>query len=932
MLVSTTLLAVLAFNLFFYGAYLSFPLMTEDGASNYSSLVDVAGFGPLLTRIPISFLEGLGQANLLVTATYDPFSWLMFLDGDKADLFRLSIALRATACWLTSYLFIKSLLRGRTTVAIVGAFVSLALNFTLTNPYGMPTYGGVFNGTHAAMFPLLLWLHLLVSRQQAWLGWRDALLFVSLAIFFLVYPLGSLIGVAVLFAFATVLLVFSKSSARVSVWRALLKLSIAVAILLLAPGWGFYETWSAIANISARKVFADELFSYGTSLDLPFLWNRRGPWLIRLVILGGLAVLLFNRRWPRYLRVAVGTLALVIGVSQPLGLARALGIGSSLLERLPRAFYLEFYLPIFYAIATAFVIVYWSKVIRPSPRYLWRWLLGLAFFSIFAYAMMGPFGLLAGIFIAIVGTIVTVRTTGQWTAISAWVVFSLLAFVTLRFVAMPLIVLWTFLLTRKSGMWGAHELTIPMAVLSPRWISAGRLCLTGSIVIGAPLLWILAPNQVSALFGETLHCRKLSLWCEDPAGVTMNAASHPLVEFLQVRLSPKGRFLGRADFLLVPAPRLEQLPLTIGETSEEEFNKLLEWYRRSYETNQFKFKRAYGYTSPPESFQYDFPTGPVVAKLRWHMEYLASAGEPFNGVLSDDVLTEIAEWKRPNLDDAKLQPIKFRSAWATEQEVALMIQERTRNFFSLGNGLLLRSLPLQRVPVATSYEQGLDYLYYLFWTRYVNLGATALHSINFTILETLNPKQLALIGVRYVVVRDVPLMPKPSLERVFSAAGYSIYEIPNANTAGFSPTRILSSDSETLLEELKLMRSPGFDPQREAVVSMGTRRALGSEVRLAPMNDSQIVIEHQSIQFTARSQGGRSLAILPFKYSHCWKPTWRSSEGTIIRANLALIGVVFDNSVDVTLTWDAGYGPASGCLKKDAALISDAVTAARTIR
>jgi hypothetical protein len=245
---------------------------------------------------------------------------------------------------------------------------------------------------------------------------------------------------------------------------------------------------------------------------------------------------------------------------------------------------------------------------------------------------------------------------------------------------------------------------------------------------------------------------------------------------------------------------------------------------------------------------------------------------------------------------------------------------------------MLRSLPLQRVPVSTSYDQGLDYLYYLFWTRYVNLGATARRTINMTILETLNSTQLALIGVRYVVARDVPLTPEPPLRRVFATAGYSIYEIPDANTAGYGPTTILSPDSRGLLEELKLMRSPEFDPQRQAVVSIGTRQAFGSEVRLAPIKDSRITIERQSIYLTARSQGGRSLAVLPFKYSHCWTPTWRGSEGTIIRVNLVLIGVIFDDSTDLTLKWDAGYGPASACLRKDAALVPEAIAAALAIR
>lgn len=924
--ISAILLAVLVFNLYWYGAYLSFPLMTEDGASNYSSLVDVASLGPLLTSIPISFLEGLGQPNLFVTATYDPFSWLMFLDGDKADLFRISTALRATACWLTSYLFIKALSRGRMAVAVIGAFISLALNFTLTNPYGMPTYGGIFNGTHAALFPLLLWLYLRVSKQARWLGWPDLFLFALLTVFLLVYPLGSLIGLAVFFAFAASLVFFYKSSYRASASRAFLKLAIAVVVLLLTPGWGLYEAWSTVANISARKVFADELFSYGPAYYLPYFWDRHGPWPVRAIILTGLAALLFNRRWPRYLRITVSVLALVICISQALGIPRAYGIASSLFERLPRAFYLEFYLPIFYAAAAAFVIVHWHKVIRPSSRHLWRWLGGLVIFTIPAYVSLGPFALLLGIFIVTVGTITAVRTREHWAGISRWAVFSLLAFVTLRFIAMPIIALWTIVAARRfKGSTGEAPVATP--AFRPLWITAGRLFLTAAILISAPSIWILAPDQVTRLFGDKLRCQNPAWWCQDPASITVNAGPHPLVEFLQENLRPRGVFQGRADFLLIPAPRLQALPFAPGEIDKTTFSKMLEWYRRGYEARVYKPSNEYAF--PPESLTYDFPSGPTVAKLRYQLEVLASQGEVLNGVLPDDVLTEIVEWR--DFNKIKGEPAKLRSPWTTEQEVALMVQERTRNFFTLGNGLMLRSLPMHHVPVATSYEQALDYLYYLFWTRYINLGATASRSINFTILETLNPGPLALMGVRYVIARDVPLTPEPRLRRVFTANGYGIYEIPDANVTGYGPTAILSPGSDSLSDELHLMRSPGFDPKKQAVVSIKARQALGSEVRLAPIKDAQIATGHQTIYLKARSQGGRSMAVLPFKYSHCWTPKWHGPQGTVIRVNLALIGVVFDESVDMELTWAAGYGQALTCLKQDAGLIPQAMAAARTI-
>ncbi|HYB57020.1 MAG TPA: hypothetical protein VEK12_12670, partial [Alphaproteobacteria bacterium] len=88
---------VLVFDLYWYGAFLSFPLLGEDAGALYSNLLETIRDGHLATTLyPIKWLEGLGQPNLFVSFTFDPFSWLMLLPLEPADAFRLSMALRAT--------------------------------------------------------------------------------------------------------------------------------------------------------------------------------------------------------------------------------------------------------------------------------------------------------------------------------------------------------------------------------------------------------------------------------------------------------------------------------------------------------------------------------------------------------------------------------------------------------------------------------------------------------------------------------------------------------------------------------------------------------------------------------------------------------------------------------------------------------------------
>src|SRR5208282_5760611 len=88
---------VLVFTLYWYGAFLSFPLLGEDAANLLSTLLETIKDGHLATlSYPIKWLEGLGQPNPFVTFSFDPFAWPLLLPLDPADAFRLSMALRAT--------------------------------------------------------------------------------------------------------------------------------------------------------------------------------------------------------------------------------------------------------------------------------------------------------------------------------------------------------------------------------------------------------------------------------------------------------------------------------------------------------------------------------------------------------------------------------------------------------------------------------------------------------------------------------------------------------------------------------------------------------------------------------------------------------------------------------------------------------------------
>lgn len=65
--------------LLFYGSLLSFPLIGEDGAANYISMLHaMRDMRPFSLSFGFKAFEGLGQINLFYTAGNDPFSWTVW--------------------------------------------------------------------------------------------------------------------------------------------------------------------------------------------------------------------------------------------------------------------------------------------------------------------------------------------------------------------------------------------------------------------------------------------------------------------------------------------------------------------------------------------------------------------------------------------------------------------------------------------------------------------------------------------------------------------------------------------------------------------------------------------------------------------------------------------------------------------------------------
>jgi hypothetical protein len=992
-------LLALAFNIVWYGVFVSFPLLGEDGAANYSSLIDaVRTAGWISATFPIKWSEGLGQPNPFTPLTFDPFAWLMLTNMNTADAFRVSFAIRATVCWLGTYLFVSALFRGPRTLALSAAFVCLLIEFMLANVSGSNTFAAVDVATQAALFPLVLWLYVLLTRSSWRLSWLDAVFAAALTVLLLSYPIHSGIALVVLGIFAVAQYLTSSTLRRPGAATALSKLVLISSALLLAPTLGVTRAWTSISAVSARLVFADELTTYIRQYELPYFWHDV-PIALGAIIVIALGVVIL-RRQPRPLMATELTLVAVVAGTQLETLLRFYGVFGGLLERLPRPFYTEFYLPPFYAIAAAYMLSRWHRGLsvaqfaRPRSHTLYAHVQGtlrrasidqvhralglllgaagmaLVFVAVASLASVQavltqfkPDGVprtAAGVGLGILLVVgawigaewlgpriagpaqrilsrsihvmtglaarshrlldparLIYRITGVTAASTADVCSWVLGLVAFLGCCRLVVQRWDLLFGMSGGLL-AIILTSRLWPLRYRRLSrhigyAAPYAAVVALAGGAWATWQFVPQQIHPLFGPELTCQNRTPWCSDPVGRTMGAASTPITQFLTDSLSQDNSFRGRADYLLTPGLALVTFPMDpTTSLSSDQFATLDNWY--------LQIQHADAPWDTPIHFT-PTQTPALIAALRSQAE---------RGVIPEHVVLEIVDWVQRNRPE--LTPLIRFANWSSNGEVSFVVAERNLNFRATGNGMLLRALSLQGVPIGSSYELSLDYLYYLLWTRYLNEGSPARRSINMTNLEEVRSDRLALLGVRLVVARNVPLRATPDLAPVWTWGDYSVYEIPDVNTTAYGVTRVLFASD--LTDELRIMRDSKFDPREAAVAPEAERTILSNNPasQLSPLRSSSLTLKGQAIEFSAISAGESSVAVLPFKYSHCWEPIWSGTPGRILRLDVGLLGVSFRGSTNVALTWKAGYLSGVDCLNQDARLLPQAREAARQLK
>ena len=584
--------------------------------------------------------------------------------------------------------------------------------------------------------------------------------------------------------------------------------------------------------------FSGEIFAYGNDHIPPFMWTRT-PVALQVCILVGLSVLLFNRRWPRPLRTAAATLCLVVGGVQFGALVKHLGLDAGLVGRLPRLHYFEFYVPLFYSVCGGFALYHWRDL---------------------AYACRASRARIVS-------------------SVRGAILFFPLAFLILPVAALVAACIWlgsAFVCARRHER---AERRGPSSAAQRRLVAGGGLVL---VVAGAIGTWLVPTADIFPVFFAFSRCRSGILWCRDPAGTTMGADDNPITRYLRHALSAGGRFAGRAETLVRPPVRFGLLAPSDMRWTQALFDRFHAWYVQAYGDQSIKDGSSGAlFSLPPQEVRWDRRQ-----ELKEALRHFVHSDFTFDGPFQEDLVLDMWRWIRANGREFGLAATDLMDPWDGVPSAQALTEERTAAFFATGNGLLLRALPFQNVPVASSYEQALGYLYYLLWTRYVDAGVPASKSINTTVLEALHPERLALLGVRIVVARDSEVYEPPPLERLMGWRGYSVYAVREPNVAGYAVSELEFAD--TLAGELRLMRSHGFEPRRVAVLAARERAALRSAAPggAGTLTSASIALSPNELTFSAKSSGGPRFVVLPFGWSHCWQAEWRKGGGRLVRADV----------------------------------------------
>jgi len=184
---------------------------------------------------------------------------------------------------------------------------------------------------------------------------------------------------------------------------------------------------------------------------------------------------------------------------------------------------------------------------------------------------------------------------------------------------------------------------------------------------------------------------------------------------------------------------------------------------------------------------------------------------------------------------------------------------------------------------------------------------------NIATLRKIDPRMLAMIGIRYFITDAESDPPTILRQKIPSNDGnfLFLYEIEDVNTGQFSPVEPVQVGS--IDEAFNKLKSPDFNPHNKFIVY----KPWPESASLLPAKETSLVFEDPSLHFRASSEG-ISVVLLPIEYSNCLAvQNLTGNFVKVFRANVLLTAVMFEKRVDIRLLTRTGPIHNPGCLLAD---------------
>ncbi len=182
---------------------------------------------------------------------------------------------------------------------------------------------------------------------------------------------------------------------------------------------------------------------------------------------------------------------------------------------------------------------------------------------------------------------------------------------------------------------------------------------------------------------------------------------------------------------------------------------------------------------------------------------------------------------------------------------------------------------------------------------------------NVMVLRDIDPRILAMLGVRFVVTdRDYDGPARLRATVPVEGRTLLLYELANPNLGDYSPTTVQALP--TAADIIARLADTNFDPAREIIadVAEDTRR-------LTPARNPRLSFLGTTLRIQAESDG-RSILLIPLEFSHCLDATAvDSARPLLFRANLLETGILFAGKLDATLAIRAGPFLNPACRLRD---------------